>query len=269
MASMTAEVYLSAQAEEIAKIMHELAQWSKSHPNSRRYTKNLIKLPPVFLSNSEKHGNGLDNLVAMIKTIGEYEDGDANGCQPRLADLPALYNKHGGSPELSEKDLRKIHNWVQQVGFGIRAAIMEQEERSPLFDDWRKLSVPERVYRRLYAHNDKRAFVTCSPRNKNEYKPLRYADRDVKLSWIEQEYEQKKTKRMSAKYGAKPTAQEWKDYGLSGQPIRQMRRQIEEKVSELLCMAQKHDNNGEYEQADAITSRINKMNADLATMKRG
>lgn len=260
-------ISLSNHAESIAETMHELAQWSKSHSNSKKFNRNLIKLPPVFLLNSEVYGNGLHNLVAMIKTIGEYEDGNENGCFPKLAELPAIYNKYGGKPELTNKDLRKIHNWVQQVGFGIRAAIMEQEEKKPMFEDWSKLSVAERVYRRLYMHNDRRSFVTCSPNNKNEYKPLRYADDNVKLKWIEQEYVQKKNKKTTIRYGAQPTPQEWKDYGLSGQPVTIVRNQIKQQISVLLNLAKKHDLAGEYEQADIITRRINKMNADLAALE--
>ena len=142
MANLITGISLYAHAESIAKTMHELAQWSRTHPNSKKYHKNLIKLPPVFLLESDKNGSGLNNLIAMIKTIGEYEDGDENGVFPKLADLPSLYNQNGGLPILSEKDLRKIHNWVQQVGFGIRAAVMEQEGRKPLFDDWSKLTIP-------------------------------------------------------------------------------------------------------------------------------
>lgn len=266
MANLITGISLYAHAESIAKTMHELAQWSRTHPNSRKYHKNLIKLPPVFLLESDKNGSGLNNLIAMIKTIGEYEDGDENGVFPKLADLPSLYNQNGGLPILSEKDLRKIHNWVQQVGFGIRAAVMEQEGRKPLFDDWSKLTIPERVFRRLYAHNERRSFITCSPSNRNEYKPLRYADGKMKLKWIEQEYEQRKYKKIF-KYGAAPTAQEWESYGLSGQLVRKSKNQLKEEINVLLKLAEKHDAAGEYRQADEISHRINKMNADLATLE--
>jgi hypothetical protein len=267
MTKMINGVPLQAHAESIAKTMHELAQWSKAHPNSRKYHRNLIKLPPVFLLNNDSHGDGLQNLIAIIKTIGDYEDGDINGNYPKLADLPDIYNAYSGKPVLSNKDLRKIHNWVQQVSFGIRAAIMEQEEQKPLFADWDKFTTPERVFRRLYLHNHRRSFITCSPTNKNEYKPLRYADETIKMKLIEQEYEQRRNKKSSTKYGAKLTNQEWQQYGLSGQPVRHMRKEIEEKISVLLTLAEKHDIDGEYEQADGITQRINNMNAELATLE--
>lgn len=266
MTNLITGISLYAHAESIAKTMHELTHWSRTHPNSKKYHKNLIKLPPVFLLDSEKNGNGFKNLVAMIKTISEYEDGDENGVFPKLNDLPSLYNKNGGYPLLSKKDLRKIHNWVQQIGFGIRAAIMEQEENKPLFDDWSKLTVPERVFRRLYAHGERRSFITCSPLNKNEYKPLRYADDEVKLRWIAQEYEQRKHKK-TLKYGAIPTKQEWESYGLSGQVVKKSKNQLKQEIAVLLKIAEKHDISGEYKQADEISRRINKMNADLATLE--
>lgn len=257
---------LSAHAESIAKTMHELAQWSKTHPNSRKYNRGLIKLPPVFLQNSDKHGDGFTNLVAMIKTIGVYEDGDENGNYPTLSELPSLYNKFGGLPYLEDKDFRKLHNWVRQVGFGIRAAIMEQEDKKPLFNDWVNFTVPERVYQRLYRHNERRSFITCSQHNPNEYKPLRYADEQVKMKWIEQEYQQRKSRKKNEKYGAKLTEQEWREYGLSGQQGKQIRKQLENGIQHLLELAEKYDNSGRYEQADAITHRINKMNADLVAL---
>lgn len=260
-------ISLEMHAEAIAKTMHEIAHWPKSHVNSKKFNKNLIKLPPVFLLNDEKNGDGLQNLVAMIKTISEYEDGCTDGSYPKLSDLPKLYNKNGGMPNLTSKDLRKIHNWVQQVGFGIRAAIIEQEDKKPLFADWEKIPLAERVYRRLYLHNTRRSFITCSPHNKNEYKPLRYADDHTKLKWINQECEQRKSKHMCTRYGASPSSQEWRDYGLLGQPIHHMKKQIKQKIAVLLSAAEKHDIAGEYEQADIISRRINKMNADLATLE--
>jgi hypothetical protein len=259
-------ISLNLHAESIANTMHELAQWSQSHPNSKKYNKNLIKLPPVFLLESKKNGNGLNNLIAMIKTIAEYEEGNEDGVCPKLIDLPYIYNKNGGQPSLGDKDLRKIHNWVQQVSFGIRAAILEQEEKSPLFKDWESISVSERVFRRLYAHNDRRSFITCSAENKNEYKPLKYADDEAKIKWIEQECLQRKQKRLS-KYGAQPTPQEWKIYGLSGQPIKKTKNQLKQEISILLKLAEKHDSVGQFKQADEITCRINKMNNDLTTLE--
>jgi len=257
---------LSAHANELAKIMHEISHWSKTHPNAKKYSRALIKLPPVFLTSSNKHGNGLNNLVAIIKTICAYEEGLDNGEYPRLVDLPAIYNGYGGLPALTEKDYRKVHNWVQQVVFGIRVACTRTQNAQPLFNDWNSLPVPERVFRRLYAYNPKRPFITCSMDNKNNYKPLKYADDAVKRKWIEQEYVQKKNKKMHASYGAKPTYQEWRDYGLSGQVGRQVKNQIQKQIGELLILAEEYDKAGEYEKAESITSKIHKMNQDLATL---
>jgi hypothetical protein len=143
---------------------------------------------------------------------------------------------------------------------------MEQEERHPLFNDWASLPVPQRVFRRLYAYNTRRPFITYSIDNKNNYKPLKYAEDSVKIKWIEQEYYQKKNKKMHVSYGAKPTYQEWRDYGLSGQVGRHVKNQIQKQIGELLILAEEYDKVGEYDKAESIANKIHKMNEDLATL---
>ena len=79
-----------------------------------------IKLPPVFTSkNSAKYGDGRKNLIALIKCSADYENIESDF---KLYQMISKYNLYGGQPELTSKDLRKIHNWLQMINFLLRAA---------------------------------------------------------------------------------------------------------------------------------------------------
>jgi hypothetical protein len=249
---------LSDHAEALADKMHELAVWSKSHPNSQRFQRGLLKLPPVF--SSEKHGDPRGNLVAMIKTLADYEESEEG---LKLAELPMRYNEHGGMPAMEERDLRKVHNWLQQVSFGVRAAMIAREIEQPTAD-LAHLDTPERVYQLLFAACPRRVFVTYAADNRYELKPLRYADANAKRRWLKQEYAQLSGQRTvtAGTFGARPSQEEWDVFGLRGQ-MRTVFSSVSSQIEELVKQAESLDSEGRYDEADALDFRLKQLSRSL------
>ncbi len=253
---------INSQAELLAEVIFDIVQWPKSNHNYRRFASNLVKLPPIFLGNDQKHGEGKRNLVAMIKVVSEYEEGDPQGNYPTLTELPARYNSYGGMPVMSEKDMRKVHSWMQSVSFALRAAILDQELKKSNSRD----EVVQEVYKRLYANNPRRAFVTYAANNRYEIKPLRYASEDAKRRWIAQELDQKQSINMDV-YGAQPSLHEWEAYGLRGQS-KTACAAISDKIDEIIQCAEVMDQQGRYAEADALDYRIAQMIQSLQDFER-
>lgn len=251
----------------LADRMHALNQWPKSHPLARRdecgvVRHGLVKLPPVFTAarGSEAHtkyGDGHTNLVAMLQVLSDYDGaGDMT-----LADLPARYNAHGGLPRLADKDVRTVHNWLQQVSVALRAAVMDEEEARPTEGG---LSVPERVLRRLFS-GTRRAFVVASPENRYAFKPLRHAPESTILRWLEEEYAQKKAwaKGGESVYGAVPSQDEWFWYGVRSQEKniherspRDSIRAITDRLYAMAEDAQQYDLKGQSRAADRLDQHL-------------
>ena len=250
------------KAVRLAETMYELNQWSKSHPLSNRYahSRGLIKLPPVFLG--RKDSDAWVNLVTMIKVAAEYEEGLPNGDSLTLAELPGRFNVHGGMQKLASKDVRKVHNWIQQLSFAMRAAAIE----IALHTSTTREEAQEKVYRELYAAS-KRAFVTHSPDNRHEYKPLRYASESAKKRWIGDEITQRETA-CCTPYGAKPTPQEWASYALSGQSPRAVIAAITSQIAGLVREAQELDGKGRLTEADVVALRIKALGQNLDDLER-
>jgi hypothetical protein len=253
----------SGQADELATLMRGLCQGGTPGKRTASDAPGLIKLPPVFTSDG-KYGDSQRNLVAMIRTISDYEDGTNGGDRPTLSDMPALYNAHGGMPKMSEREMRKVHNWMQQVSFGLRAAVMEQEERSPSMG-LEHLSVPERVARRMYSdQQSRRVFVTYASDNRYEIKPLRYAGMDAIKRWVAQEYAQKAAQ--SGGYGAQPTQHEWDVYGLRGQ-TRTICSAIQGRIQRMLTSASEMDGGENFRDADRMDARLAQMSKSLEILR--
>jgi len=249
---------IAKNAEALADKMHELAVWSKAHPNSSKFKRGIFKLPPVF--SSDKHGDPRKNLIAMIKTLADYEESDA---APKLAELPSRYNQYGGGPELNEKDLRKIHNWLQQVGFGIRAAMLINEMENPT-ESMSHLDVPERVFHMLFANHPRRTFVTYASDNKYELRPLRYADSKAKLRWLKEEFAQLNNKRVitAGGFGVRPTQQEWDTFGLRGQTKTAL-ASVNSQIDNLVGQAKALDFEGKFTEADILDFKLNQLSKNL------
>ena len=248
---------ISREAERLATSIYEVAQWGKTHPNNRRYASHsagLIKLPPVFQSVAgSKYGDGLHNLVAMIRTLSDYDEEGARTRRPTLAELPARYNAYGGLPKMTGREIRKVHNWMLQVNFALRAAVLQQEEAAPT-SGMERLSVAQRVFYRLYSGvNCRRAFVTHAPDNRYELKPLRYASEEAILAWIEQECVQKHLS--GGVYGARPTSGEWDAYGLRGQ-TKTICADAEARISDISQRASHMDKQGLCQEADILDKRM-------------
>lgn len=247
-----------ANAESLADSMHRIAHWAKTHPNSQKHTLGIIKLPPVFATDE----NGRSNLVAIIKTLAEYEDGCVDGSSLTLQELPDRYNHNGGMPKLASSDLRKVHNWLQQVSFAIRAAAIDHALDNGMNDADEIASI---VLSNLYS-NEKRAFVTFSPDNKYELKPLRHANADAKKGWIAQEVKQRLASDTS-EYGAKPNYVEWKVYGHKGHN-RVVDAAFAEELTALIKQANVLDGDGKYEEADMIDIKLNQCMNNLDILAR-
>jgi hypothetical protein len=249
---------LSEHAEALADKMHELTAWRKSHPNSQRFQRGLLKLPPVF--SSEKYGDPKTNLVAMIKTLSDYEESEEG---LKLAELPARYNAHGGLPEMKERDLRKVHNWLQQVSFGVRAAMIALEIEKPTAE-LAHLDPPERVYQLLFAECPRRIFVTYAADNRYELKPLRYADANAKRRWLQQEYAQLTGQHTvtAGTFGARPSQEEWDAFGLRGQ-MRTVFSSVSSQIENLIRQAESLDSEGRHKEADALDYRLQQLNRSL------
>ena len=211
----------------------------------------LLKLPPVFTGGGNgKYGDPKRNLIAMIRTLSEYESGKAE----RLSDLPSLYNSHGGMPEMGVESLRRVHNWSQQVAFAVRAAAIEQERRGGVS---REIGT-RRVYDRLFGPDPvrrKTAFVAFSPDSSYQLRPLRYATRDAIQRWISQEWDQRQAGITGNEYGASLTAQEWESFGLKGQS-RPLSASVHQELARLVTAAQDEDAAGRFSQADLIDRQI-------------
>lgn len=258
---------LGPQAEALAETIHGLTQWSKSHPNARRTALALFKLPPVFTAVADsKYGNGRKNLEAMIKTLADYEEGE----DLTLAELPKRYNAYGGQPGLSDRDLRRVHGWLQTVSFAVRAAMLEQEDRSERTASARpRNSVASRVAKRLFGGETKRTFVTHAPGSRYEMKPLRYASQDAIERWISQEYAQRLACKRGDEiiYGAQPTEAEWDAFGLRGQ-TRTLMAQIQTEIETLISEAAMHDRAGQFQEADALDYRLKQMKRSLESLNK-
>lgn len=255
-----------SDAETLARLIHELARWPKNHPNSGRYASaGLLKLPPALLQgDTAAEGSGRHrNLVAMIRVVSDYQ-GQQAGDGLTLAELPALFNEYGGRPILSESATRKVHNWVQQVSFALRAAVMEQEMRAPTRGTgWDTLTVADRVVKRLYSGDGPRlSFVTRALDNPYELKPLRYASLAAIRRWVEQEHQQRIASAGSRDYGASPTPQEWKNYGLRGQK-RTIYAAFEAHVEAYLVRASTLDAQKQWRDADKLDGSLVELGINL------
>ena len=236
-----------------------------------------IKLPPQFLP-SERRGRqaaalGRKRLVAFLSTLADYEEGDGSPYYPTLAELPARfasYTAHVGAPiEGENPSLRRIHNWVHQVGFGVRAAVLESEISSVahvagilkafVTRDVDEAAV-ERTMRRLYT-NPRRAFVACAPDNHNAYKPLREAPVARLRGWIGEEAAQRRAG-ISEGYGAEPLPEDWDQFG-SG-PARTVCAAILANVRRLRESAVAADAEGRWNEADTADNALMDLDRSLA-----
>jgi len=250
------------KAEHLADVILSLTQ-----KNDKRFASKtpvgLIKLPPVFTKDDIKYGEPKKNLTAMIKVLAEYEEGSETGNYPTLNELPSRFNHHIGNSQLEDKDMRKIHNWLQQISFAVRAAMIYDEIKNS--NDVK--IVAKKIYDDLYRDNTKRAFVTYSFDNKYELKPLRYASETAKLNWIEQEVKQIKNWNNNSNelFGARPTPVEWEHYGLKGQS-KSVTSAIRTQIDTLIKQAAIYDHLGQHEEADAIDNRINTLYQNITML---
>ena len=253
---------LIASAENLADAIHALAQWPKTHENSKRTAASLFKLPPALSTDV----NGRRNLIAMIKAMSDYENGCADGTVLTLNDLPAQFNKYGGRPALTEKDMRRVHNWLQQVSFGIRAAYVSSycnNNNSRFASENYRDSIAKMIDDELYG-GARSKFVTYSLDNKYELKPLRFATQEARCRWINQEIKQYVN---GEAYGVRPSEMEWEIFGLRGH-CRTACAEIRKEIDELIRRADALDARAQYEDSDALVSRMLLLQRNLHEFER-
>jgi len=235
---------LHAQAKDIAKVMHRIAAWSNDYPELKKKSANIIKLPPVFLGgNNGDPADGRKNLEAMIKVLADYQ---LSGLT--LNELPQRYASYGGTVKSAEIGTRRIHNWMHQVAFGIRAAMIEMNDND---DD--AIRVASSVAEIL--EQSPLVFVA---REGNEYRPLRYASRDAKERWLCEEVVQQRTGTNYNSYGAQITDDEWCQNGV-GMQYRVAHSSLRSSIEQLVKQAQKLDQNGHYVESDTIDEALSKI----------
>jgi hypothetical protein len=241
---------LHGEAEALAEIILQLAR--KAPKNKIKF----LKLPPVFTAiNHSKYGNGFANLVAIIKCSSDYEDIESN---LKLNDIVDRYNYYGGLPKLSEQDLRKVHNWLQLINFALRAAVLEQTEKTGLYNESK---IVELTINKLFNSDiTKRSFVAHAPDSKYEIKPLKYADTKTITKWLANELNDKNNGKFP--YGYEPSSREWQLYGLRGQSKTAYSSLVKD-IQELVIKARSFDESGDHKQADMIYEKLVNMQKSL------
>lgn len=235
---------LHAHSKEIAKVMHRIAAWSNDYPELKKTSANLIKLPPVFLGGSNgSPAEGRKNLEAMIKVLSDYQLSNLT-----LNELPQRYASYGGTVKSSEIGTRRIHNWMHQVAFGIRAAMIEMNDNN---EDTQK--VASAVTQIL----DKYPLIFVA-REGNEYRPLRYASSDAKERWLCEEVAQQRSGTNYNSYGAQITDDEWYQNGV-GMQYRVAHSSLKNSIENLVRQAQKLDQMGKFVEADTIDEALSKI----------
>lgn len=140
--------YLYQKAEILAETLYNICIHNKKNIHLAEVSKNLVKIPPIFMDEE----NGKTNIISVIKTISDY-----NNQNLTLKELINKYNKYGGTPKLASNDLRKLHNWIQQISFVTRAAsiINELEENFNLSEE----QIANNVYQNLYENLPECSFI--------------------------------------------------------------------------------------------------------------
>lgn len=243
---------LHTQAKDIAKVMHRIAAWSNDYPGLKKKSENLIKLPPVFLGgNNGEPADGRKNLEAMIKVLADYQ---LSGLT--LNELPQRYASYGGTVKSAEIGTRRIHNWMHQVAFGIRAAMIEMS------DD--KGDEAIRVASSVAEILEQSPLVFVA-REGNEYRPLRYASREAKERWLCEEVVQQRIGTNHNNYGANITDDEWCQNGV-GMQYRVAHSSLKNNIEKLVRQAHKLDQMGKCAEADAIDSALSKIQRGSNTL---
>lgn len=223
--------YLKQNAVALANTIYSICIWNKKNTRQASVSKNLIKVPPIFLYPED----GKRTLVALIHTIDDY-----NNKSLTLKELPSHFNKYCGKTIIGNNDLRKIHNWIQQINFGLRAAtILYEINKNP---NSTKLAIASSVHKNL-CWEDGFSYVI---REENEYKPLKYASRPVILKWLEEEVNQITNNQV---FGAQPSDEEKELYGVRKHNDN-IYGEAEENVHQLLKEAKAKDVQGDYTMAD-------------------
>lgn len=235
---------LHAQAKEIAKVMHRIAAWSNDYPELKKKSANIIKLPPVFLGgNDNSPVDGRRNLEAMIKVLADYQ---LSGLT--LNELPQRYASYGGTTKTADIGTRRIHNWMHQVAFGIRAAMIEMHDND----------ANEQEVATVVAHALEQSPLVFVAREGNEYRPLRYASREATERWLCEEVVQQRTGTNYNNYGAQITDDEWCQNGV-GMQYRIAHSSLKNSIESLVKQAQVLDQMGKYGNADTIDEALSKI----------
>lgn len=239
--------------------MHKMAVWSNEYPDMKKVSAGTIKLPPIFLGGaSGDPKEGLRNLEAMVKTMLDYSEGKE---ELKLADLPTRYAQYGGTVKNNEDiGLRRIHNWLHQVAFGVRAALLQREMKRYGGDSRKAVEATANI---MLSEDAPLVFVA---KNDNEYRPLRYASRENCVRWLADEARQIKSGTAASDYGARVTDEEWVQNGV-GMQFRSAHSDLKRGLSEMVEEARNMDAQGRFAEADAIDEALSRMLHGNQTIK--
>lgn len=231
--------------------MHKMAVWSNEFPRMKQASSGTIKLPPVFLGGSGSDPKeGLKNLEAMVKTMLDYCEGKE---ELKLADLSARYAQYGGTVKNNEDiGLRRIHNWLHQVAFGVRAALLKSQMERHGGDTRRAVEATASL---MLTEDAPIVFVA---KNENEYRPLRYASRENCVRWLVDEARQIKSGVGASGYGARVTDEEWVQNGV-GMQFRSAHTELKRGLNDMVEEAKNLDQQGRFAEADALDETLSRM----------
>ena len=242
---------LHLQAKELAAAMHRIAAWSNHYADKRRNSPCLIKLPPIFLGGvSGNPKEGQKNLEAMVKTLADYQSDGLT-----LNELPTRYASYGGHVKGDEIGIRRIHNWMHQVAFGIRAAMVDMCDAQ---------NTQSAVVTSVLDGLDNAPLVFVA-RSGNEYRPLRYASKATKERWIRDEVKQRRAGVNYNNYGAQITDDEWCQNGV-GMQYRVAHSSLKDSIDKLVAQAHILDNCGKYDEAETIDEALCRMERGAHTL---
>lgn len=148
----------------LADTIHKITIFPKS--NQKVSSIGLVKLPPMF--------NNKESLSALLNTAFDYYSKNLT-----LKSLPGIFNKYAKKEVLLPNDIRKVHNWINQVAFCTRAAC--------IYDNLDNTS--NEVLEIMNKYN-----IPYILKENNEYKPIKYASSTIVKKWIDNEFNQIKNK---------------------------------------------------------------------------
>lgn len=219
---------------ELADICLHLCQ--KHHSSKAR-----CKLPPAFTASAKNPEQAKLNLVVILQLWHQYE---CSKHKLNLKDMPALYNEMGGLPKIKAHQFRTFHNWLLQVHFVLRAALIHYIMNIGYSPE----AAAQWVYNTLYENLAKHYVAKID----NAYRPMKYATYEFVLQWIYEECLQQQKKQ---KHGAYISQKSLELYACNGK-IKHANDKMRTKIANMTQLAYDLDKNGMGKEADKVDQKL-------------